>query len=48
MYCFVPEANVDIVVLASYLKQFIDATATIRASRHPSVSQLSHFEHGIF
>jgi hypothetical protein len=40
IYFFVPEKDVDIVCLASYLKRFHDATATIRPSKHPQVSHL--------
>jgi hypothetical protein len=36
VYCFVPAEGIDVVVLASYLKDFVDNTATIRSSRHPT------------
>lgn len=33
--CWIPAANIDLVVLATYLKQFIDDTATLKSSAHP-------------
>ncbi|RMZ78324.1 hypothetical protein DV738_g3955, partial [Chaetothyriales sp. CBS 135597] len=35
VYCFVPGEGIDVVVLATYLKRWIDGTATIEPSRHP-------------
>lgn len=37
VYCFVPSEEIDIVVLALYIKSFIDGSATIKPSRHPRV-----------
>ena len=37
VYCFVPGEGIDVVVLAAYLKRWIDGTATIQPSRHPTV-----------
>ena len=36
VYCFVPSENIDIACLAAYLGSFIDGTATVKASRHPT------------
>jgi hypothetical protein len=35
MYFFVPEKDIDIVALAAYLKRYVDATCTIKPSKHP-------------
>lgn len=40
MYFFVPDEKVDIACLAAYLKQFVDASVTIKPSRHPRVSHM--------
>jgi hypothetical protein len=37
VYCFVPGEGIDVVVLAAYLRRYIDGTATIKAARHPRV-----------
>jgi hypothetical protein len=39
IYCFVPSEDIGVIVLATYLKAFIDGTATIKASHHPRDSQ---------
>jgi hypothetical protein len=35
--CWIPAANIDLVVLATYLKEFVDDTATIRPASNPQV-----------
>ena len=35
--CWIPAAHIDLVVLATYLKEFIDDTATIKPSPNPAV-----------
>ena len=37
VYCFVPGEGIDVVVLAAYLKRWVDGTATIQPTRHPKV-----------
>lgn len=37
VYCFVPSEEIDIVVLAIYIKSYIDGNATIKPSHHPNV-----------
>lgn len=35
--CWIPAANIDLVVLALYLKEFVDDTATIKPAASPQV-----------
>ena len=35
--CWIPASGIDLVVLATYLKEFIDDTATIKPSPNPQV-----------
>lgn len=37
--CWIPAANIDLVILATYLKEFIDDTATIKPAANPQVIQ---------
>lgn len=39
--CWIPGEGIDLTVLASYLKEYIDDTATIRQSRSPQVTLTS-------
>ena len=40
VYCFVPGEGIDVVVLAAYLKRWVDGTATIQPTRHPKVREI--------
>ena len=39
VYCYVPGEEIDVIVLATYLKKWVDGTATIRPIPHPRVSE---------
>lgn len=39
--CWIPAANIDVFILASYLKEFIDDTATIKPAASPQVIRAS-------
>jgi hypothetical protein len=38
--CWIPAANIDLVVLATYLREFIDDTATIKTAANPQVNRV--------
>jgi hypothetical protein len=45
--CFVPSANIDVAVLAKYLREFIDDTVTIRQATNPTVGILPTIDQSI-